>query len=52
MIDVVRQCRINGVPVFVKQVEVNGKTSHNADEWPGELKVGQMPNAVKPKEVN
>ena len=32
--DAVRQCTKAGVSVFVKQLEINGKVSHNPKEWP------------------
>jgi len=31
--DIVRQCDSARVPVFVKQVEINGRVSHNPAEW-------------------
>jgi len=31
------------VPVFVKQVSINGKVSHNISEWPEELRVQKFP---------
>ena len=39
MIDVVKQCKAAGVSVFVKQVPVNGRVSHDMSEWPEELRV-------------
>ena len=38
-VDVVRQCQDAGIPVFVKQVEIDGKVSHDPAEWPDELRV-------------
>jgi len=32
--DVIRQCDEAGVSVFVKQLDINGKVSHNPKEWP------------------
>jgi protein gp37 len=37
--DIVRQCKAAGIPVFVKQVSINGKVSHNPAEWPEEVRV-------------
>ncbi len=39
MIDVVEQCKAAGVKCFVKQVNINGRVSHNMDEWPEKLRV-------------
>jgi len=39
MIDIVRQCKSAGVSVFVKQVNINGRVSHDMSEWPEELRV-------------
>lgn len=39
MIDVVRQCKAAGVPVWVKQVDVGKRVSHDPAEWPEELRV-------------
>jgi len=44
-IDLVRQCKAAEVPVFVKQIEADGKVSHNMSEWPEELRVREFPNA-------
>lgn len=43
MIDVVRQCKAAGVPVYVKQVDMGGRVSRDPVEWPDELKVREMP---------
>jgi len=40
---IVEQCQAAGVSVFVKQIEVNGKVSHDPGEWPPELRVRQYP---------
>ena len=42
-IELVRQCRAAGVPVFVKQIPVNGKVSKDPSEWPMELRVREYP---------
>jgi protein gp37 len=42
-IDLVYQCREAQVPVFVKQISINGKVSHNPTEWPEELRVREYP---------
>jgi protein gp37 len=43
VVDLVRQCKATGVPVFVKQIEVNGRVSHDPQEWPEELRVRELP---------
>lgn len=40
---IVKQCQDASVPVFVKQIEINGKVSHDMAEWPESLRVRQMP---------
>ena len=42
-IDLVEQCREFQVPVFVKQVPINGRVSKNPDEWPEVLRVREYP---------
>lgn len=42
-ISIVRQCRSAGVPVFVKQIHINGKVSKDMNEWPEELRVRELP---------
>ena len=39
---IVRQCSEASVPVFVKQIEVNGKVSHDPAEWPVDLRVRRI----------
>jgi len=41
--DVVGQCRAADVPIFVKQLHINGKLSKNMDDWPPDLQVRQWP---------
>lgn len=40
---IVRQCQNANIPVFVKQIPINGKVSHNPDEWPRDLRIQQYP---------
>jgi len=40
---IVEQCQDAGVPVFVKQIKINGKVSHDMTDWPESLRVRQMP---------
>lgn len=42
IIDVVRQCKAAGVPVYVKQVDMGKRVSHNPKEWPEELRVREI----------
>jgi len=37
------QCRWGWTPCFVKQVEINGKISHNMNEWPESIKRRELP---------
>lgn len=39
MIDVVEQCNAANVPVWVKQVDMGNRVSHNPEEWPEELRI-------------
>jgi len=43
-IGLVDQCQAADVPVFVKQIEVNGRVSHDPAEWPPELRVREYPH--------
>jgi protein gp37 len=38
-IDIVRQCKEAGVKCHVKQIPINGRVSHDIEEWPKELQV-------------
>lgn len=40
---IVEQCRAAGVAAFVKQLPVNGRVSHDPEEWPTALRVREMP---------
>jgi len=41
--DVVGQCKAAGIPVFMKQIHLNGKVSRSMDEWPEDLRVRRLP---------
>lgn len=41
--DIVRQCKDASVPVFVKQMEINGKISADPDTWPEDLRIQEFP---------
>lgn len=41
---VVEQCKKVGVPVFVKQLNINGKISGDINEWPKDLRVQEFPS--------
>jgi len=43
MKNIVQQCKEAGVPIFVKQIEINGKTSKNPEDWPIELRIRELP---------
>jgi len=42
-IDLVRQCDAAKVAVFVKQLPINGRVSHDPNEWPAELQRREYP---------
>jgi len=42
-LDLVRQCKAAGVAVFVKQLDIDGRVSHDPAEWPAELRVREYP---------
>lgn len=42
-IDLVGQCKTAHVPVFVKQIPINGKVSRDPSEWPVQLQVREYP---------
>lgn len=39
----VGQCKTANVPVFVKQVPINGKCNRNLKEWPEDLRIQEYP---------
>jgi len=41
--DVVDQCKEAGIPVFVKQLPINGRVSHDPAEWPEDLRIREFP---------
>lgn len=43
MIDVVKQCDAAGVRVYVKQVDMGKRVSHDPEEWPEELRRREIP---------
>ena len=44
--DIVNQCGAAKVPVFVKQININGKVSHDIKEFPEDLQVRQYPKGM------
>lgn len=38
-LDIIRQCKAAGVPVYHKQMPINGRVSKNMAEWPPEFRV-------------
>ena len=40
---IVEQCKAAGVSCYVKQVEIDGRVSHNPEEWPKELRIREYP---------
>jgi len=43
--DIVRQCQSAGVPVFVKQLSINGKVEKDMSKFPEHLRIRQIPEA-------
>jgi len=41
--DIVQQCRENGVPVFVKQLDIGGKLETDISKFPEDLQIRQVP---------
>ncbi len=46
-LDVKNQCEAAGVPLFIKQLHINGKVSHNPEEWPADLRIRKLPEVMK-----
>lgn len=40
----VNQCRDASVPVFIKQLNIGGRVSHDPADWPEHLRIQEMPN--------
>ena len=40
---IVRQCQQNNIPVFVKQLDIDGKLVSNIDQFPEDLQIRQVP---------
>lgn len=43
-LDLIEQCQEAGVPVYVKQLDIDGRVSHDPNEWPKELQIREMPD--------
>lgn len=41
--EIVKQCKKHNTPVFVKQLDIDGKLSKDINEWPEDLRVQEMP---------
>lgn len=41
--DILNQCKSANLPVFVKQLSINGKVNRNPEEWPEEFRIRQFP---------
>ena len=41
--DIVKQCKAARIPVFVKQLHIDGKVSGNMEEWPKDLRIQEFP---------
>lgn len=42
-INIASQFRVAGLPVFVKQIPINGKVSKDMSEWPEDLRIREYP---------
>jgi protein gp37 len=40
------QCRKAGVPLFMKQIHINGKLSKEMKDWPTDLRIREFPCAI------
>ena len=40
---IVEQCQAASVPVWVKQIPIGGKVSHDMNQWPKELRIREWP---------
>ncbi len=47
--DVKNQCEAADVPLFIKQLHINGRVSHNMEEWPVDLRVRDVPQVRSTK---
>lgn len=45
--DIVEQCRAFQIPVFVKQLDINGRCVTDIDKFPGHLQIRQVPWETK-----
>jgi len=41
--DIVRQCRAANIAIFIKQLQINGRVSHDPEEWPKDLRIREFP---------
>lgn len=41
------QCKAAGVPLFIKQLHINGRISHNMEEWPADLRIRELPGVMQ-----
>jgi len=44
---VVNQCQDAGIPIFVKQMEINGKVEHDMSKFPKHLRFQQLPEWMR-----
>jgi len=44
--DVAQQCKRAGVNLFIKQLPINGRVSHDPSEWPEDLRIRQLPKGA------
>jgi len=44
---IAEQCESAGVPLFIKQLPINGRVSHDPTEWPEYLRIRQWPFSLE-----
>ena len=49
--NIVDQCKAAGVPVFVKQLDINGVVEHDINKFPEDLKIREYPIEKKTKKI-
>ncbi|MDO8302239.1 MAG: DUF5131 family protein [Sedimentisphaerales bacterium] len=43
ILSVIEQCKAQDIPIFVKQLEIDGKVTDDVAKWPAELRVREYP---------
>ncbi len=48
---IVDKCQYSKVPVFVKQLDIDGKVVHNIEKFPKDLRIREFPNTNTPPDI-